>query len=141
LPVGLQENLLSNVFRVGRIGRQTQRGAEHHVLVVPHEHLELLRACHGPIETIADASYARNDRRRKTVAWESCELCILCGLRLRPVLRAGGGCAGAGRLSPLDCRQHASGSRTNGRMQPIRIGLQARQRLHPFERRVDSGSF
>jgi hypothetical protein len=57
--VGSEENLLGHILRVGWVGEQTHSGAKHHVLVVLHERLELLRICHQVTATAQGLSYDR----------------------------------------------------------------------------------
>src|ERR1043165_4989931 len=63
--VGFQENFLSDVFRFGPVGGQAQGSAKYHVLVVPHEYLELLRICH---RLAWGLSYGRKAAGGQTVA-------------------------------------------------------------------------
>jgi hypothetical protein len=49
--IRLQENLLGDVFGFGGFGKQAHGSAEHHVLVVMQERLELLRIGHGVAAT------------------------------------------------------------------------------------------
>jgi hypothetical protein len=56
--VGPQENLLRDILGVLMAGEQTHGGAKYHVLVVPHEDLELLRIGHGTGVTIRGVFYA-----------------------------------------------------------------------------------
>jgi hypothetical protein len=49
-------------------GEQTHGRAKYHVLVVPHEHLELLRIGHGMGITLRGGFYAQNALEHKTLA-------------------------------------------------------------------------
>ena len=52
-----QENFLRHVLRFGLVGEQTHGRAKYHVLVVPHEHLELLGICHRLTAALQGLSY------------------------------------------------------------------------------------
>ena len=55
--IRFQENLLRDVFRFRLVGDQTHSRAKYHVLVVLHEHLELLCVCHRLAATLRGLSY------------------------------------------------------------------------------------
>jgi hypothetical protein len=66
--IGPQENLLRDILGVLMAGKQAHGGAKNHVLVVPHEHLELLRIGHGMGITRQGGFYAQNALEYKTLA-------------------------------------------------------------------------
>ena len=51
-----QEHFLGHVFGFRLIGEQTHGRAKYHVLVIPHERLELLRICHGRAAALGGSS-------------------------------------------------------------------------------------
>ena len=63
-----QKHFLGHVFGFRLIGEQTHGRAKYHVLVIPHERLELLRICHGRAAALGGSSYIRNAVERKTLA-------------------------------------------------------------------------
>ena len=66
--VGAQEHFLGDVFGFGLIGEQAHSRAKHHVLVVPHKRLEMLRIGHGRDVTLRGGFYTRDAPEHKTLA-------------------------------------------------------------------------